>query len=416
MVDGEINYSGFTLDQLGEALTRIDRARYPINFANLNSEIEARRRQAVPATGTVVTMPLNTHLVFTGTGAEYFRIWIVHTLLTLLTLGVYSAWAKVRKERWFAQHTLLLGDAFDYHGQPRRILLGRAIMLAFLIAYTAAVGWSPTAAVVVIGVLLVMGPALYGAAQRFRLANTSWRGLRFGFEASAPRVYAVGVPFVLVWTSSTLWEGMNGSPLALGAISLASGLAWPAVHAALKTVQHRSARYGEQGFVFQPATGAFYRLYITTGLVGVVGGAIGGLLGGMLAAGLAFSRGADYGPYATIVYRLAPIVLGYVAAGPFFMARLQQIVWSRTSCGPLRLGSTIRPGRLRMLMLGNVLLVVLTAGLYWPFAAVAIARYRVDSITVESHGPLPVISAQRRGSRNALGDAAADLFGLDLGW
>lgn len=39
-------------------------------------------------------------LRFTGTGAEYFRIWVVHLLLTLLTLGLYSAWAKVRKARW----------------------------------------------------------------------------------------------------------------------------------------------------------------------------------------------------------------------------------------------------------------------------------------------------------------------------
>lgn len=37
---------------------------------------------------------------FTGNGREYFRIWIVNTLLTILTLGIYSAWAKVRKKRY----------------------------------------------------------------------------------------------------------------------------------------------------------------------------------------------------------------------------------------------------------------------------------------------------------------------------
>ena len=36
---------------------------------------------------------------FTGIGWEYFRIWVVNMLLTLLTLGIYSAWAKVRKAR-----------------------------------------------------------------------------------------------------------------------------------------------------------------------------------------------------------------------------------------------------------------------------------------------------------------------------
>lgn len=38
---------------------------------------------------------------FTGTGSEYFRIWIVNWLLTLLTLGIYSAWAKVRRIQFF---------------------------------------------------------------------------------------------------------------------------------------------------------------------------------------------------------------------------------------------------------------------------------------------------------------------------
>ena len=35
-------------------------------------------------------------LTFTGRGGEYFRIWVVNLLLTLITFGLYSAWAKVR--------------------------------------------------------------------------------------------------------------------------------------------------------------------------------------------------------------------------------------------------------------------------------------------------------------------------------
>ncbi|RYZ95608.1 MAG: DUF898 family protein, partial [Proteobacteria bacterium] len=32
-------------------------------------------------------------LEFRGQAGEFFRIWIVNTLLTILTLGIYSAWA-----------------------------------------------------------------------------------------------------------------------------------------------------------------------------------------------------------------------------------------------------------------------------------------------------------------------------------
>ena len=32
---------------------------------------------------------------FTGKASEYFGIWIVNLFLSLITLGIYSAWAKV---------------------------------------------------------------------------------------------------------------------------------------------------------------------------------------------------------------------------------------------------------------------------------------------------------------------------------
>jgi uncharacterized membrane protein YjgN (DUF898 family) len=46
----------------------------------------------------VDTQALDTSVVpfeFTGKAGEYFGIWIVNVSLTLLTLSIYSAWAKV---------------------------------------------------------------------------------------------------------------------------------------------------------------------------------------------------------------------------------------------------------------------------------------------------------------------------------
>ena len=53
------------------------------------------------------------HFTFTGTAREYFGIWIVNVLLTIITLGVYSAWAKVRRQRYFYGNTWLAGANFD---------------------------------------------------------------------------------------------------------------------------------------------------------------------------------------------------------------------------------------------------------------------------------------------------------------
>lgn len=64
---------------------------------------------------------------FTGSGSEYFRIWIVNLLLTIVTFGIYSAWAKVRRTQYFYNNTHVAGSSFDYHGKPLSILKGRAI-------------------------------------------------------------------------------------------------------------------------------------------------------------------------------------------------------------------------------------------------------------------------------------------------
>ena len=42
---------------------------------------------------------------FIGRTGEYFRIWVVSLFLSVVTLGIYSAWGKVRKKRYLYSHT-----------------------------------------------------------------------------------------------------------------------------------------------------------------------------------------------------------------------------------------------------------------------------------------------------------------------
>ena len=60
--------------------------------------------------------PVQQHetFTFTGKGEEYFRIWIVNVCATLLTFGIYSAWAKVRRLQYFYRHTRIAGACCDH--------------------------------------------------------------------------------------------------------------------------------------------------------------------------------------------------------------------------------------------------------------------------------------------------------------
>jgi uncharacterized membrane protein YjgN (DUF898 family) len=358
-----------------------------------------------------------TRLAFHGRGSEYFRIWVVNLLLTLLTLGLYSPWAKVRKLRWFAQHTALMGDRFDFHGDPWRILLGRAVAVGLLVLWS----WSFDIALWLGGAVLVLfcivGPLLFASAQRFRLANTSWRGLRFGFDVPRRRVYLVCVPMLLLWTLGSVLQaaGVTGGWIVGAGLATLVGLPW--AHARLKQLQHEHANFGAQRFSFEPAAPEFYYLYAAAVALAVVGAA---LAAPIVVLGVRESTQGGEPPPVLIplVVGAAASLLAWLLAWPYFAARMQQVVWSHTRCGGVRFRGEMKGGRLWRLVLGQTALVLLTAGLYWPFAAVAIARYRVQAIVVEADAPVGeiVALAHPAGSAQASGDAAADFFGLDLGW
>lgn len=365
---------------------------------------------------------------FTGRGGEYFRIWIVNLLLTLVTVGIWSAWAKVRKTRYFWSNTQLAGAAFQYHGNPAAILRGRLLAGAFFVVYSVAGRLSFMAGMVAGAVLALLGPWLFYQSMRFKLANTSWRGLRFGFDSTVGQAYAALAPVVVL--SVLLFAGLavmqqveGGTPpnvVPFLLVELAFFALWPWLHARIKAYQHGRARYGTLAFRLEPSTGAFYGLYGKTLLVALpfvvlAGAAIGGAV--------ALSRVADQGAPATKA-AIVPILVGvyaamlvvYAFAGAFFVSRLQRLVWTRTAAGPIRFSTTVRARGLVRVWIVNGLLTILTLGLYWPWAAVAIARYRLECMTVEAAAPLEAVCASAPSAvRSATGEGAVDLFGWDVG-
>ena len=99
-------------------------------------------------------------IVFTGNTREYFSIWIVNILLTILTLGVYSAWAKVRNMQYFYGNTMLDGNAFRYTAEPKQILKGRMIAVLLFIAYSVVSTISPMAGAAFFIALMLLVPAM----------------------------------------------------------------------------------------------------------------------------------------------------------------------------------------------------------------------------------------------------------------
>ncbi len=136
---------------------------------------------------------------FTGNASEYFRIWIVNVLLTILTLGIYSAWAKVRNNRYFYGNTILDGTSFEYTADPVKILKGRLIAVAVIIAYQLSGLYSLEAGLFAGLVLVLLLPLLIVLSMRFNMRYTTWRNIQFSFIPNIKRAYFLcGLPVALL--------------------------------------------------------------------------------------------------------------------------------------------------------------------------------------------------------------------------
>lgn len=145
-------------------------------------------------------------MAFHGSGSEYFRIWVVNLLLTIVTLGFYTPWAKVRTNRYFYAQTELAGSRFEYHAKPIDLLKGYLIFFGAFLLYGFLSSAVPATGPVFILIAMAAAPWLIAASMRFRLNATSYRGIRFAFHGSAKKAYKLfglyvvlaGLPIFLI--------------------------------------------------------------------------------------------------------------------------------------------------------------------------------------------------------------------------
>jgi uncharacterized membrane protein YjgN (DUF898 family) len=327
---------------------------------------------------------------FTGSGSEYFRIWIVNLLLTILTLGIYSAWAKVRKTRYFYDNTKVAGSSFDYHGDPVAILKGRVVAVLFFVAYNVAAYVSNVLSLAMLGILMLIVPWLLWKSLQFKLYNSSYRGIRFGFRGTPGKVY---VTYLLL-------------PI-LTVFSLY--LLAPYMHQQMKKFQHEESRYGNTHFSFHGTAGSFYKAYFIAFLIS---------LAGIIMIGLGFwgasYRADDEGQIGAFALFFLAGYLWLFLLLPIFLTLIQNLIWNKTKLGEHQFKSEMRMGRMIFIALTNLLGILLTLGLFTPFAQVRSMKYRIESMTLLPASSLDSFIADEQAQASATGEGMADLLDFDL--
>ncbi len=311
-------------------------------------------------------------LQFTGQAGEYFRIWIVNLCLSVLTLGIYSAWAKVRRKRYFYGCTLLEGASFEYLGNPLAILKGRILVVVAFFAYALLKELHWLIGIVLFFAVAVALPWVIQRALQFNARNSTHRNVRFGFRGTKMDVFAV---------------------LLIGAllVPVTLGLGYPFYLAMKRRIFVENSSYGNQSFSFTASVGDYYLAAMKLALA-----FFGFLVGSLITFGIG----------------LLPLYLLLRAYAETSFARL---AWRNTQLGGISFDCGWTTGGLFGLYFLNTLGILVSFGLLVPWAAIRTARYKLERITLQSADGLGGFLASAQESVGAVGDEAGELLGFDFG-
>jgi uncharacterized membrane protein YjgN (DUF898 family) len=337
-----------------------------------NNNVEAQ-------TGEIV-VPLR----FTGQAGEYFSIWIVNVCLSIVTLGIYSAWAKVRRKRYFYGNTLLKDAAFEYLADPKAILKGRLIVLGVLAANSLLVHFLHTNFFSVL--YLIALPYVVIKAARFNAMNSAYRNVRFKFGIGFPPQTGLSRRYIPGYNKTSQFLIL---PVFLVPITL--GLLYPYYAFRKRQFILEHSAFGVTPFSFDARPGAFYLVYCKAALLFIVF-----LIGSVLTVGV----GA------------LPL---YILFASYRDAAVTRLSWKHTGLGNLRFDCNWKTWDLFKLNLSNSLAIIFTLGLMVPWAAIRAARYQLQGLALRPGGEIDGFVTAAQEQVSATGDEAGELLGFDFG-
>jgi uncharacterized membrane protein YjgN (DUF898 family) len=343
------------------------------------------------------------------------KLTIVNFLLSLVTLGFYRFWAKtnVRKHIWSSVH--INGEPLEYTGTGMELFKGFLVVffvlvLPYILAVTAAnfiQGPQSPIAVALQGVFflaiyLLWGFAVY-KARKFQLSRTNWRGIRGTLVGSA-------------MTYSLLYFG------SLIAKSMSMGWATPVMNTVLAEQITNDMRFGDAAFKFKGRAGPLYPTYAMCWLL---------TLAAIILVIVMFVESSTLSAQFKTMFDPATSeatiqsIAGYLALAGVLLFLLFMLVipmlwaiytakqlrvfanYTRFDGVPFTLNATT--GSVIWLTVINLLLIVFTLGIAWPFVQQRIVKFTVDRLTLDGLVDVDRIR-QSSAKMDTRGEGLADAF------
>lgn len=345
---------------------------------------------------------VNLPFEFRGDGAEYFRIWIVNLLLTIVTLGIYSAWAKVRRMRYFYGNTILDGHGFEYHAKPVQILKGRLIVFGAYVVFLAIIEAVPLLAVLLIPLMIFGIPWIIMKARKFQMRVTSYRNLRFNFHGTYGGAMSAFVGWYIV-------------------AALTAGILFPLWLHKRVAYSLGNAAYGKTMFRFVTPSGRFFAFCYATAALSVL--AYAALFYVLFQSGsLSPENDPTVAPGSFLqalgvkgIVTLIVVAAAGMGIWGYYQARFANASFGGIEIGTARVISRQEAWPLAVIEITNLLGMICTLGLFYPWAKVRKTRYLLSRTSLDTAGGLAEFEAQAGEAGEALGEELGEFFDVDFG-
>ncbi|MBL8791483.1 MAG: DUF898 domain-containing protein [Rhizobiales bacterium] len=317
------------------------------------------------------------------------KLTIVNFLLSLITFSIYRFWAKtnVRRHIWSCVH--INGEPLEYTGKGKELFMGALFVFLLLILpivlIVALIGLiagpdSPLLMIpqmiVIFGVYLFWGFAIY-KARKYQLSRTQWRGIRGTLAGSA-------MTYSLLYFGSLMAKGMS------------LGWATPVMNTVLQEQITNDMRFGDAAFKFKGRAGPLYPTYAICWILSLVALIVIVALIAASSAGSTFWQDlfSESSSPDSIDKAVGYLLVGFLV----FMvltALIIPMLWSiyvakelRTFANYTRFdGAAFKleatAGAVIWLTVINLLIIIFTLGIGWPYVNQRTVKFVVDRISLE---------------------------------
>ena len=300
----------------------------------------------------------------TGQGIDLLLLYLKNFLLTVITFGIYSFWAKVALQKFWHENTQILESEFEYHATGLeklkaflKVAVVGGILFGAFIFITANV--SPEVQVIVeftvVGIFLIgailLRPFIEVGIRAFFLGRTTWNGVHFSFRGRVLDLVKIDC---------------------IGAILtiLTLGIYTPWYLNKRESFFTGRTFFGTEAFSFSGSGTEYAKLY-----------------------------------YVNLI--LSILTLGIYT--PWAIASFHRFKWNNTSVGDTRLQSDLMGMELFKHFLVSFILSILTFGIYGYWALVNYHSITVGSISFESQPDMTRVKAMRDMGASAIAEALTEM-------